>query len=36
MFCYDKLWKLSIDRHMDKVEIRDAVKITPTTLVPYG
>lgn len=31
-FCYDKLWKLLIDKYMNKVELRDAVSITPATL----
>lgn len=36
MFCYDKLWKLLIDRHMNKVELRDAARITPATLAKMG
>ncbi len=36
MFCYDKLWKILIDRHMNKVELRDAVGITPATLAKMG
>jgi DNA-binding Xre family transcriptional regulator len=35
-FCYDKLWKLLIDKHMNKVELRDAVGITPATLAKMG
>lgn len=36
MFCYDKLWKMLIDRHMNKVELRDAAGITPATLAKMG
>jgi DNA-binding Xre family transcriptional regulator len=32
MFSYNKLWKLLIDHNMNKVALRDAVKITPNTL----
>lgn len=35
-FCYNKLWKLLIDRHMNKVELRDAAGITPSTLAKIG
>ena len=35
-FCYDKLWKLLIDKHMNKVELRDEVGITPATLAKMG
>jgi DNA-binding Xre family transcriptional regulator len=35
-FCYDKLWKLLIDKHMNRVELRDAVGITPATLAKMG
>lgn len=35
-FCYDKLWKLLIDKHMNKVELRDAIGITPATLAKMG
>lgn len=31
-FCYNKLWKLLIDKKMNKVALRDAVGITPSTL----
>lgn len=36
MFCYDKLWKLLVDKHMNKVELRDAARITPATLAKMG
>ena len=29
---YNKLWKLLIDKKINKVTLRDAVSITPTTL----
>ncbi len=32
MFNYNKLWKLLIDKNMNKVMLRDAIKITPNTL----
>ncbi|NLA85606.1 MAG: helix-turn-helix transcriptional regulator [Clostridiales bacterium] len=31
-FSYDKLWKLLIDKKMNKVALRDAIGISPTTL----
>lgn len=31
-FNYNKLWKLLIDKKINKVTLRDAVSITPTTL----
>lgn len=31
-FSYNKLWKLLIDKHLNKVELRDAIGITPSTL----
>lgn len=31
-FSYNKLWKLLIDRGMNKVALRDATGIAPTTL----
>lgn len=31
-FSYNKLWKLLIDRKMNKVALRDAIGIAPTTL----
>lgn len=31
-FSYNKLWKLLIDKKMNKTALRDAVGITPTTL----
>lgn len=31
-FSYDKLWKLLIDKKMNKVALRDAIGIAPTTL----
>ena len=36
MFCYDKLWKMLIDKHMNKVELRDAAGITSATLAKMG
>ena len=31
-FSYNKLWKLLIDKNMNKTALRDAVGITPATL----
>ena len=31
-FSYNKLWKLLIDKSMNKVALRDAIGITPSTL----
>jgi DNA-binding Xre family transcriptional regulator len=31
-FSYNKLWKLLIDKKMNKVALRDAISITPATL----
>lgn len=31
-FKYNKLWKLLIDKNMNKVALRDAINITPATL----
>ncbi len=32
VFSYNKLWKLLIDKKINKVTLRDAVGITPSTL----
>jgi DNA-binding Xre family transcriptional regulator len=31
-YSYKKLWKLLIDKNMNKVALRDAIDITPATL----
>lgn len=31
-FSYNKLWKLLVDKKMNKVALRDAISITPATL----
>ena len=31
-FSYNKLWKILIDKNMNKTALRDAVEITPSTL----
>ncbi|KAB3536073.1 helix-turn-helix transcriptional regulator [Alkaliphilus pronyensis] len=31
-FSYNKLWKMLIDKEMNKVALRDATSITPATL----
>lgn len=31
-FSYNKLWKLLIDKNMNKTDLRDEVGFTPTTL----
>lgn len=31
-FCYNKLWKILIDEKINKVTLRDAIGITPSTL----
>ena len=35
-FSYNKLWKILIDKNMNKVALRDAVGITPATLSKLG
>ncbi|RCX12754.1 DNA-binding Xre family transcriptional regulator [Anaerobacterium chartisolvens] len=35
-FSYNKLWKLLIDKKINKVILRDAISITPTTLSRLG
>ncbi|WP_301538506.1 helix-turn-helix domain-containing protein [Fundicoccus ignavus] len=32
MFSYDKLWKLLIDRKMNKSDLQDAIQTTPKTI----
>lgn len=32
MFNYNKLWKILIDKNMNKVALRNTTKITPNTL----
>ncbi len=34
--CYNKLWKLLIDRRMKRVELRDAADISSFTLARLG
>lgn len=36
MICYDRLWKTLIDRHMNKTELRDRIKISNDTLAKMG
>ncbi|MDD4730111.1 MAG: helix-turn-helix transcriptional regulator [Dysgonamonadaceae bacterium] len=31
-FSYNKLWKILIDKNMNKTALRDAIQITPSTL----
>jgi len=31
-YSYKKLWKLLIDKDMKKIELRDSIAITPSTL----
>jgi len=33
---YNKLWKLSIDKKMNKSELREAVKTSPNTIAKLG
>lgn len=33
---YNKLWKLLIDRHMKKMELLEAVEMSPNTLAKLG
>jgi DNA-binding Xre family transcriptional regulator len=33
---YNKLWKLLIDKKMNKSELRDAVKTSPNTIAKLG
>ena len=34
--CYKKLWKLLIDKNMNKSELREAVKASPNTIAKLG
>lgn len=36
MICYDRLWKTLIDKHMNKMELRDRVGISNGTLAKLG
>ena len=36
MICYDRLWKLLIDKHMNKTELRDRIGISNATLAKLG
>ncbi len=36
MICYDKLWKILIDKHMNKTELRDQIGISNATLAKMG
>jgi len=33
---YNRLWKLLIDKNMNKTQLREAAKIGPTTLAKLG
>lgn len=35
-FCYDKLWKLLIDKGMNKTDLQEAIDTTPTTIAKMG
>ena len=32
MICYDRLWKILIDKHMNRTELRDKIGISNATL----
>lgn len=34
--CYNKLWKLLIDKNMNKTDLRTATRITTTALAKLG
>lgn len=36
MICYDRLWKTLIDKHLNKTELRDKIKISNATLAKMG
>ncbi len=35
-FSYDKLWKLLIDRNMNKSDLQKAINTTPATIAKMG
>lgn len=36
MISYDRLWKTLIDKHMNKTELRDLIRISNATLAKLG
>lgn len=36
MVCYDKLWKLLIDHHMNKGDLQKKAKISSSTIAKLG
>ncbi len=36
MICYDRLWKTLIDKHMNKMDLRDRIGISNGTLAKLG
>lgn len=36
MISYDRLWKMLIDKHMNKTELRDRIGISNATLAKLG
>lgn len=36
MICYDRLWKTLIDKHMNKMELRERIGISNGTLAKLG
>lgn len=36
MISYDRLWKTLIDKHMNKTELRDRIRISNATLAKLG
>lgn len=36
MICYNKLWKMLIDKNMNKTELRDKIGISNATLAKLG
>lgn len=35
-FSYDKLWKLLIDKKMNKTQLQKAIHVTPATIAKMG
>ena len=36
MICYDRLWKLLIDKHIKKTELKDRIGFSNATLAKLG
>lgn len=36
MICYDRLWKMLIDKHMNKTELKDRIGVSNATFAKLG